>query len=335
MAIQINPALARLWLEGNSRQYGVSVPLEIKNLSETQLRVLDYLERGVADNQARLIPKMAMATDTQVNSLIQRISPLLVKTSSFGFDEIEIERRFAEIMRLFLLGSKDPAAALKKRATAKVFLNKFDRVGLIAIRALCASGIGTIFTTDHERVKVSDTLELGFPESAIGETRINSAKALLGNSASLQLHSRISETFELTDVALLFASDVMLPQGYQTWMARDVPHIGILFTESGAEVSPLILPGITACLACIEKYRLEHDENWLKIAPQLALMGRDLADSASALVAVGLAISRLVSHIDSPKKLQDFKTAKFVRAVSEVDFSIPKDLSCGCRLKEL
>jgi|AntRauMFilla1563_2_1112583.scaffolds.fasta_scaffold02590_4 hypothetical protein len=335
MVIQINPALARLWLDANSRQFGLAQSDPLENLNETQLRILDYLEQGVADNQARLIPKMAMATDAQVNSLIQRISPLLVKTSSFGFDEAQIEQRFTEIMRLFLLGSKDPAAALRNRAVAKVFINKFDRVGLIAMRALAAVGIGTVFTTDHERIKKGDTLELGYPASSEGESRIQGAKALLGNSATLQLHSRISEPFELTDVALLISSDVVLPQSYQTWMARDVPHIAIIFDETGAEVSPLILPGTTACLACIEKYRLANQQNWGKIAPQLALMERNLSDSASLLVAVGLAVSRLVNQIDNPHKPQDFNTAKFFRSQSEVTFEEPHDLNCGCRLEKL
>jgi hypothetical protein len=335
MVIQINPALAILWLDDKSRQFGTATPLALENLSETQLRILDYLEQGVADNQARLLPKMALATDSQVNSLIQRISPILVRTSNFGFDEAEIEKRFAEIMRLFLMGSKDPAAALQKRAKAKVFINKFDRVGLIAIRALAAAGVGTVFTTDHEKVQRSDTLELGYPISSQGHARITSAKALLGKAASLQLHSRISEPFELTDVALIVSNDVVLPQSYQTWMARDVPHISILFDEAGAEVSPVILPGVTACLACIETYRLASDHNWGKVAPQLLLMNRNLSDSASLLVAVGLAVSRLLNQIDNVDYRQEFTTAKFFRSSSEVSFLSPKDSNCGCRLEEL
>jgi hypothetical protein len=118
-------------------------------------------------------------------------------------------------------------------------------------------------------------------------------------------------------------------------MARDVPHIAIIFDETGAEVSPLILPGTTACLACIEKHRLANQQNWGKIAPQLALMERNLSDSASLLVAVGLAVSRLVNQIDNPNKPQDFKTAKFLRSQSEVSFTAPQGLNCGCRLEKL
>lgn len=334
MVIQINPALAKIWIDGNTRQFGVGRAVQLENLSESQLRILDYLEQGVADNQARLIPKMAMVTDSQVNKLLQRVSPLLIKTSSFGLDQAEIEKRFTEIMRLLLLGSKDPAAALKKRASAKVFLNRFDRVGLIAIRALSAAGIGTVFTTDQKRVHISDTLELGYPSHAQGLSRISSAKSLLGNNSNLQLHSRISEPFDLTDIALLISSDVILPRSYQTWMARDVAHISIVFDESGAQVSPMIHPGVTACLACIEKHRLANEKNWDIIAPQLAVMQRNLSDSASLLVAVGLAVSRLVNRIDDPHGESDFTVARFDRSESHVNFKIPDDLNCGCRLEK-
>jgi hypothetical protein len=64
-------------------------------------------------------------------------------------------------------------------------------------------------------------------------------------------------------------------------------------------------------------------------------MERNLSDSASLLVAVGLAVSRLVNQIDNPNKTQDFNTAKFFRSRSEVTFEEPQELNCGCRLEKL
>ena len=53
------------------------------------------------------------------------------------------------------------------------------------------------------------------------------------------------------DLAVLVSNFVISPIDSQPWLANDLPHIPVVFTESGAIVGPLVRPGHTPCLACI------------------------------------------------------------------------------------
>ncbi len=71
------------------------------------------------------------------------------------------------------------------------------------------------------------------------------------------------------DIAVLVSSFVVSPMDSQPWLANDIPHIPIVFTESGALIGPLVRPGTTACLGCVELCRVDVDAAWSAIAPQV------------------------------------------------------------------
>jgi hypothetical protein len=332
MVRQINPSLARLWLSDRSRQYGANNGFTLENLTEPELRVLDYLELGIADNQLAQLHKMAGAKPEKTESLLARLAPLMVQTSSFLplLDANQVERQFSEIMRLYLLEHSDPAAALKKRKAAKVFVSSLNRTGLVLARGFGASGIGTVFSADQKIVSEKDTLELGYPKTELGIQRGRAAKKLV-EATSVELHSRVSETYARADIAILIGTDVIHPTRYAPWMSRDIPHLSIVFDEEGANVSHLVLPGITPCLACLELQRLESDQYWATTATQLAQLDRDLADSSLILFAVSMALSMSLNLIDGVGKLDNPMASKLLRT-SELKQLPIETASCGCQL---
>lgn len=299
MVKQINPSLARLWLNNQTRAYGSPNRLVLENLSEQEARVLDYLEAGIADNQLSDLPLMARADSRTTTSLLDRIGPLLQKTSSFlpESSSLDIERQFSEIMRLYLLEHSDPAAALSKRNNSKVFVSSLNRTGLLIAKGLGASGIGTIFTTDQKSVTNADTLDLGYPIAELGNQRAKAARRLI-SGGKVELHSRVTRTYDRTDLAIILANDVLSPNQYAQWLSRDIAHLGVVVSESGVLISQLVIPGVTPCLACLEIQSLEADPNWARTAPQLASLERDLADSSIALFAASIGLSLGLNLID-------------------------------------
>lgn len=331
MVRQINPSLSRLWLGVAERQYGVRPELILRNLTEGELRVLDYLELGISDNQIPQLAKMAQAGQAETQSLIERLGPLLTKTSSFlpELDAGEVERQFTEIMRLYLLQHKDPALALQRRRAAKVFVSSLCRTGLLVVRGLAASQIGTVFTADQKQVLSQDTLELGYPQAELGNQRARVARRLV-SGVKLELHSRVSESYARADLAILIGNDVFDPALYATWMSRDVPHLGILFTEIGALVSHLVIPGVTPCLACVEIEKLNTDPGWARTAPQLANLDRNLADSSLALFAASAALGLSLNEIDQVANDQSPVTTTMNRDSAVFQLEIAAK-NCGCR----
>ena len=333
MVKQINPSLARIWHSENVRQYGYSNPKLIPIESESQHRLVDILEQGVTNVQFDNLTKLAKIQPRELNLMLTRLAPLIRQTSSFlpELDQSEVELRFAEIMRVFLADFKDPAAVMKKRGLAKVFVASLGRTGLLAAKALYTAGIGSIITFDGTRVRQPDTNELGYAPMAIGLTRHEAAKQHLGKKREeLQLHTRLTDGLDRISAALLIANDVTDPADYQVWMTRDVPHISICFTESGASISQLVTPGVTPCLACSEIYRMQEDPSWLATVTQLSQLDRDLADSVSMLAAVSVAVRRILNQIDNPES-DSGSPLDFVSTTGELLEGVLPETNCGCR----
>lgn len=296
--------------------------------------MLDYLESGVADNQLQDLALMARADTSSTATLLERIGPLLRKTSSFLPEATgqEIERQFSEIMRLYLLEHSDPASALRKRAASKVFISSLNRTGLLLAKGLGASGIGTIFTTDQKTVSNPDTLDLGYPRAELGNQRARAARRLV-SGGKVELHSRVTQAYDRTDLAIILATDVISPSHYAQWMSRDVAHLGVLISESGVLISHLVIPGVTPCLACLELHRLETDPNWSTTAPQLAVLNRDLSDSSTVLFGASIALSLGLNLIDFGSFDHEATLTKMDRSSSVMQLRA-ETRNCGCRTTE-
>jgi hypothetical protein len=332
MVHQINPGLARLYLESNIRQYGYQNPLVLAGLTEPQNRVLDLLELGISDNQLDRLPQLAKADPEQTRELLDRLGSALRRSSSYlpEFAQEQIDQRFSEILRLFAITDLDPAEALKRRKSSRVFVSQISRFGLQLCRGLAAAGIGTVLTEDQKRVSKFEIGPLGFPETALGQPRSQEAKSLLKEQLLLQSHSRVTNALNLVDVAVLVTTDVANPDSYQRWMARDIPHLLVTFTEEGVEVSHLVIPGITPCLGCLEVAKMAADSNWVSIATQLDYLERDLSDSTSLLFGVSLALGKTLARIDQLDQ-GSLVASKLDRKTMQPYQIEVADFNCGCR----
>ncbi len=97
------------------------------------------------------------------------------------------------------------------------------------------------------------------------------------------------------EIVLLAAHDVVLPRRAAALLREDRPHLPIVFTGSGVRIGPLVVPGRTACLACLEEHRRDADRFWPIVASQL--VGRSLPPGEPALaLEAGIVAARLVTE---------------------------------------
>ncbi len=332
MVRQINPGLARLYLDGKTRQYGYRNPLVLSELSDGAQRALDYLEHGIADHQLELLAKMAVADKDEVSELVLRIGGYLRQSSSMlpELEETEVQSRFREILRLFSSTNLDPALAMKNRKTARLFVSSMSQFGLTFAKGLAAAGIGVLLTEDHVRVSKTDLGPLGFPEDSLGKPRATAARDLLIQSIEIQHHNRVTSGYDRVDLAVLVGNDVLNPSLYQRWLSRDIPHLQVIFDEAGVEVSHLVLPGITPCLGCLQLTLSKSDPSWHKVATQLDYLERDLADSASTLFAAGLVLTKTLERIDNPLPATATRAVRLDRGLGISELELENE-NCGCR----
>jgi bacteriocin biosynthesis cyclodehydratase domain-containing protein len=94
------------------------------------------------------------------------------------------------------------------------------------------------------------------------------------------------------DLAILVHHFVIPPGLHGLWLRRDIPHIPVVFSETGVVVGPIIEPGTGPCLLCIELHRRDADEAWPAIATQL-LGRRGNPESALLVLEASATVCRL------------------------------------------
>ena len=86
---------------------------------------------------------------------------------------------------------------------------------------------------------------------------------------------------ELPDAAVLIGHYVLAPTAGGVWLRRDVPHLPVVFSDSGVQIGPLVTPGTGPCLHCLELHHRDADAAWPALASQL--FGRSSAADAAPL----------------------------------------------------
>lgn len=331
MVRQINPALARLYSTELTRSYGVNPSRAITVDSPGQQRALEMLEEGLPDNQFGRLPELAATTQIEVTKLLNRLGDLVTHSTGLGneLSQKDVDQRFAELMRLFLVRGTDPIALLRQRARCELFIEAMGKTGLALLRGMSNAGVRRFHTLDQQRISVSDTGALGYKEEFLGSSRAQGAKQMITDIDVVQ-HSRVSATMDRISAALLIANDVVRPESYQLWLSRDIPHIAIVFTEKGVWVSHLVIPGVTPCLGCLEIAKAQADPSWIATATQLSLMKRDFADAASLFFAASTAIPVILSEIDGiPAESRILELDRQSMTISMLELPTT---NCGCRL---
>jgi len=83
------------------------------------------------------------------------------------------------------------------------------------------------------------------------------------------------------DAVVIVAHYVIPPADRTIWLQRDVPHLPVVYSDSGAILGPFIEPGRGPCLTCVELHHRDRDPAWPAIASQL--LGRASSADHGAL----------------------------------------------------
>lgn len=132
------------------------------------------------------------------------------------------------------------------------------------------------------------------------------------------------------DVAVVVGHFVLDPAFHGLWLRRDLPHLPIVFGDTGARIGPVIEPGHGPCLHCLERWRTDADPSWPAMASQL--LGRRSPVDAGivagevAAIAARIVIARLAGVPAA--------TAVSVRLDAETGATAPtpwrRHPECGC-----
>ena len=157
--------------------------------------------------------------------------------------------------------------------------------------------IGPALTPEPKRSAPRSCVVDGYGPTAERVTSLLTAAGLACVSSS-----GTDPAAEQPDLAVIVATHVIDPRRYIRWLSRDIPHLAVVYTDTGARVGPLVEPGNGPCLHCQARDAAERDPSWPAIASQL--LGQSASSEREPLVSVvaGLAArvaeSRLVDGIN-------------------------------------
>lgn len=100
------------------------------------------------------------------------------------------------------------------------------------------------------------------------------------------------------DLAVIVADLVLSPEASDPFVRSDTTHLAVLLREFDAVLGPLVHPGTTACLRCLDCYRLDRDPAWPQIAVQVPTAGRSTRDPLLIALTVAQACAQILVTLD-------------------------------------
>jgi hypothetical protein len=182
------------------------------------------------------------------------------------------------------------ARILARRQGACVRVEGMSRVGLCLASFLTASGIGMVISA-------------GRPPSApppAGPAALTGAPPPAG-SPPLAGMAGPAATSRRADLVIL--ADIYRRELPEILRRAGVPHLAAAASEAIGVVGPLVLPGRTACLRCLDLTRAERDPAWPLILAQLTGGGGadpPACDTVLAAAVATQAAAQVLAFVDRP-----------------------------------
>ena len=343
--LRINPNQPALWRDLESLQIGVGSERVILNsLNPAQERLIAALYRGIADKHLPKLLDDLGVVEGRGNEIVAALEPLLLrdrKPYKESLSEEFVAGAFSDIIRASLLNSADGAAVLMERKFRTVHVDDLSGAGLAIVLGLASAGVGQIVTHDQSTVEQRDLGPNAYPSQLLGKSKVHAVRALLAGSPNQMHvtpgHELTEKKLETIDCAVVVTQQAIEPRRYVQWLNRDVPHLAVTFETEFASVSPLVVPGRGPCLYCLEQARIDQDASWPVVASQLVNQSQRFDDSASRLFCAGLAIQKILAHLDdlggfqqTEKELAGYRLALATGSVHK--FTWAKHSACSCQL---
>jgi bacteriocin biosynthesis cyclodehydratase domain-containing protein len=340
----LKPALRRLWRDPSTLQLGVDPrhAVVVSGVGPADRELLSLLD-GSRETD------VALAEAGRRGQPPQRGAALVDLLSEAGvLDDAELGapgpasagRLVPDQLSLSLChpGPGGASRALAARRVTTVEVLGGGRVGATLAALLAAAGVGRVVVDDPSLIRPADLAPGGVRATGVHHRRGDAANAVVSNlrTADLGRTPEPGSAVATPGRALL----VLAPAGASLapeWLrrVRRRPHAMVMVKETTAQIGPLVVPGRTPCLRCLELARADRDPAWPVLAAQLVGEARAVepCDVALASAAASLAAMFLLAWIDDPEGCSPLAGGTVELALSELALrrrTVVAHPDCGC-----
>lgn len=180
--------------------------------------------------------------------------------------------------------------------------------------AVCVDGAGR--TADQLRDLLSD---LGLGVITLPEA---------GDDADRLAHDSIPDAA----LAVIVSHYVIEPERHGRWLRRDIPHLPVIFSDTEVRYGPVVEPGSSPCLTCLELRRVDDDPDWPAIAVQL-MSRRAPTETPLVSTEVASAVARIIAGrlLSGPSAGESLSYAHDAETGGVTRRAHPQHERCGCR----
>jgi bacteriocin biosynthesis cyclodehydratase domain-containing protein len=264
------------------------------------------LRLGPGSRLIGLDPATAVAVDDLPSALAEMLDALAdpVPTAELVARAVARGGSAAEAVQLLqellasgaVVDAEGPGRAARRRAGSTVVVSGGGPLAAGVVLGLASAGVGTVYVEAAGSVQEAD-LGTGLVDADLGEHRGTAVAAALRRLRP-QAGTGPPPQRTVADLVVL-ADEVPQPARITALLTAGTPHLAACLREGVGVVGPLVLPGRTACLGCLDLHRQARDGSWRVVAPQLAgRTGR--ADQACVAATVGLATAQALAALDGP-----------------------------------
>lgn len=302
------PALRRLLRDRTTVQLGVDprYATTVEFANTRQLGVLELLDgTRTAERVARDASRFGLSRTDALRVIgTLRTAGVIIDAGALHPGELpEGARRLLESETGALSlrarpGDRSPAELLRRRRNAKILISGYGKLAVAVGTLLAASGVGRLELAIGGTVTPADLSAGGLRPDDLGRPRaIAGADAVRRAAPYTEIRSLRGST---PDLAILVGTPHPDPTTALRYARRRCPHLPVWLRDGVVVLGPLVRPGLTACLDCMNLHRRDRDPSWPVLAAQLATApGRDEpAEAALVAFGAGLVAMQALCHID-------------------------------------
>jgi bacteriocin biosynthesis cyclodehydratase domain-containing protein len=189
------------------------------------------------------------------------------------------------------------ARTLARRRAAYIQVHGAGRTGACVASFLAASGVGHVSCADPGPAEPADLAPAGLVLADLGQPRQAGAARAVARAAP---EVRTGDDGTVPDLVVITGR--ALPDLAQRLVRDRVPHLALRTAEAIGVVGPLVQPGNSACLRCVDRHKAAADSQWPKVLAQatFARPQPDACDTVLAAMTATLASAQVLAFIDRP-----------------------------------
>jgi bacteriocin biosynthesis cyclodehydratase domain-containing protein len=223
------------------------------------------------------------------------------------------------------------SVAMRRRLGAQVVVTGASRLAVPIACTLVSSGIGHVDPNLAGITRLTDAAPGGLlPGDAHRPRGLAAAEALRRTAPDVQLaplrRSRAS-------FAVLVGHSSPASLTALSYGSRRLAHLAVSVRDGTVVVGPLVRPGASPCLNCLDLHRADRDPDWKAVAAQLQT-GPDLPEpvtAATALAGAAYAAAEVLTHIDGGRPSTLGATVEISAPGRSTRRQWTQHPACGCR----